>query len=293
MLSGVSRASVVGTGPYSFSGVRLEGDRLVRLVFMDEAGLSKPEHEPFIVVAGVIIHADNSLNGVESQLERIMRRRIPARHWDGFVFHAMELFNGGGKVFKRQKDDFIGPPEWPLHRRLEIAEEIMSIPKKFSLPIAIGFVEKAKFAKDFESADLGINDKTLAGHAIAFTSCSVFIEQWMRLNAKNENCLLVVEQNERARTLIRTNQRWNQDKKAVEILDEAAKKFFPFRKIRQDPLFQDKQPSSALIVSDFCAYVVKKGLVNDERYRGLYDLIRKNIIFFEDEDNPFLVAQSA
>jgi hypothetical protein len=43
----------------------------VRLVYMDEAGISKATQEPFVVVAGAIIDADRVLNGVENQLERI------------------------------------------------------------------------------------------------------------------------------------------------------------------------------------------------------------------------------
>jgi hypothetical protein len=49
----------------SFSGAPLEGNKIVRFSYMDEAGLSKPEEEPYLVVAGVIVNADSDLNGVE------------------------------------------------------------------------------------------------------------------------------------------------------------------------------------------------------------------------------------
>jgi hypothetical protein len=74
----------------------------VRLVYMDEAGISKAAEEPFTVVAGVVVHADHQLNCVESALERILIRHIPERVRDGFVFHATELFNGG-KTLRREK----------------------------------------------------------------------------------------------------------------------------------------------------------------------------------------------
>ncbi len=74
----------------------------MRLVYMDEAGISHQAQEPFLVVSGVILHGDRDLNGVENQLERIMHRNIPERLRDGFIFHATEVFNGGkhqiGKV---------------------------------------------------------------------------------------------------------------------------------------------------------------------------------------------------
>jgi len=46
------------TGRRSFTGHRLSGDQLVRMIYFDAAGLSNPKHEPYIVVAGVIIHGD-------------------------------------------------------------------------------------------------------------------------------------------------------------------------------------------------------------------------------------------
>jgi hypothetical protein len=41
------------------SVVPLQGDKIVRLVYMDEAGISKATQEPFVVVAGVIIDASS------------------------------------------------------------------------------------------------------------------------------------------------------------------------------------------------------------------------------------------
>ena len=77
---------------------------------------------------GVVVHADYALNGVENNLERILQRHIPSRLRDEFVFHATEIFNGG-KTLKREKDNLVGPREWPIERRLAIAEEIMELDK--------------------------------------------------------------------------------------------------------------------------------------------------------------------
>ena len=272
-----------GLGPYSLSGDRLEGKKLVRLAFIDEAGISKPEHEPFLVVAGVLIHGDNALNGVENELERIMKRHILPVHWDDFVFHATELFNGGGKIFRREKSNLIGPPQWPLERRLRIADEIMAIPKKFALNIAFGFLERAQFPVQFDIPDdWPPGEMVVAQQVSAFSTCTLFIEQWMRRNASGENCLLVVENNDKAKTLLRNIHQWHQSKRVAMVLDEFGKQLLPTRKIRQDPLFQDKRPSNALIVADFCAYVFKRILMNDQRYRRFFDPIRKQTIFFSD-----------
>ena len=254
----------------------------MRLAFMDEAGISRPEEEPFLVVAGIIVDGDNALNGVENQLERIMKRHIPPEFWDDFVFHASELFNGGGKVFKRTKSDFIGPPQWPLDRRLEIADEIMAIPKKFALDITYGFIERATFKDHFHFPDATSGQITIAQQVAAFSTASIFIEQWMRRNASGENCMLVVENNDQAKALMRDMHQWHQGNKVADVLNDFGKKLLPFRRIRQDPLFQDKRPSNALIIADFCAYVGKKILMDDKRYGRFFEPIRKRVISFDD-----------
>jgi hypothetical protein len=260
----------------------LRGKKLVRLAFIDEAGISKPQQEPFLVVAGVVIHGDNALNGVENELERIMKRHISSVHWDDFVFHATELFNGGGRVFKREKLNLIGPPQWPLDRRLRIADEIMAIPKKFALNIAFGFLERAKFSAEFDiPATWSSGEMVVAQQVCAFSTCTLFIEQWMRKNTSGENCMLVVENNDEAKAVIRNTNQWHQSKKVTAVLDEFSKKLLPLRKIRQDPLFQDKRPSNALIVADFCAYVFKRVLMKDQRYDRFFEPIRKRVILFQ------------
>jgi hypothetical protein len=122
----------------------------------------------------------------------------------------------------------------------------------------------------------------IAQQVSAFSTCSMFVEQWMRRNASSENCMLIVENNERAKTMIRNVHQWHQSKKVNSVLDEFGRQLLPLRKIRQDPLFQDKRPSNPLIVADFCAYVWKKILMKDDRYGRFFEPIRNQIIFFGD-----------
>lgn len=74
---------------------------------MDESGISNPEQEPWLVVVAVAIDADKKLTPVERHLDSLVRRFTAQQHQESFVFHAKELFNGGGEIFKR--DD----PCWP------------------------------------------------------------------------------------------------------------------------------------------------------------------------------------
>jgi hypothetical protein len=212
-----------------------------------------------------------------------MLRHIPKRLQDGFVFHAMEVFNGG-KMLKRLKPDISGPEEWPVARRLAIATEIIDIPRKFKLPIAIGFVERASFPREFRLPD-GIPESeiTITAHVSAYMNCAMIAEQWMRKETSNKKCLLVVENNDEARTMIGDVQRYHQDKTIVELLDEKSRVYFPFRKIQEDRLFQPKKPSNPMILADFCAYVFKQFLVNKPLYKQFINQIRGNLISFEED----------
>ena len=87
----------------------------------------------------------------------------------------------------------------------------------------------------------------------------------MRREASDEVCLMVVEDNDQARAVIRDTQSYYQNRDIAETLNEKSRKHFPFRKIKEDPLFQTKRKSSPLQVADFCAYVFKRHLMGDDQ----------------------------
>jgi hypothetical protein len=182
-------------GPRSLSGAPLAGDNIVRFVYVDEAGLSNPKHEPVLIVAGVIVNADQQLVALERHLEKLMMRHIPREHHDGFVFSAKDLFNGNKTVFRR--DD----PQWTLSKRLEIADDLAAIPAKFRLPICIGMYNRVSNTQNVD---------VVGQHALAFMSCAMSAEDWMRRNSPNEVCMIVAENNDSAKKLISDSQRYHQ-----------------------------------------------------------------------------------
>jgi hypothetical protein len=266
-------------GPVSLSGHPLEGDRIVRLVYMDEAGLSNPKHEPVLAVAGVIVDADRKLIAVERHIEKLAARWIPDEQRQGFVFHATELFNGGGKVFRRHD------PDWPLAKRLEIANSLADMPRRFGLPVAVGFINRTNdpgIQRIVEGTDT--RDPTVAAHLLAFMSCAMQVEHWMRQNTSGEVCMLIVEDNEQARRVIR-EQLTELQKPDSGSLDESHKKHFPLRKIKQHPLFEPKQPRSVLQLADFCAYVAKRVFArpDDARWARFYEPMYRQVVKLSPE----------
>jgi len=276
--------SAASQGPRALGGGPLAGDSLMRLVYIDEAGLSNPDQEPFLVVAGVVIHADKNLVAVERALDKVIARHIRPEHQDGFILHAKELFNGGGRVFTRNE-----PQPYPLSKRLEIADDITAIVTKFRLPIALGFLERGTFPDDptyEEWRDADAAQRTVISHVVAFMSCTMFVEQWMRKEASNEVCLLVVEDNQQARTAIRENHLYHQDPNIAKFLTGRMRNHFPFRKIKEEPLFQPKRPSSVLQLADFCAYVGKRMLMEKDAPNKKYERFSKAILANAITINP-------
>jgi hypothetical protein len=77
------------------------GKKIMRFIFSDEGGISR--NEPFVVVAGIVVRADEKLVPLEQELQYLIERHIPTEHRRGFVFHATEIWSGTGKIFKEPR----------------------------------------------------------------------------------------------------------------------------------------------------------------------------------------------
>lgn len=262
-------------------GSPLEGNKLVRLVYVEEAGTS--QKEPVLSVAAVIVDADRQLLAVERHIDKLVERWIPEHQREGFVFHATELFNGthggSGKPFER------GHPDWPMSKRLEIADSLAAIPKRFGLTLTAAWLERTSFPHtnrallDWNKRPQG--EKALLAHVCTFLACAAKVDQWMRQKTNGEVCLLVVEDHEQARSTIRAVQNRYQQASVTALMVDEGKEFFPLKRIKEDPLFQAKRPSSVLQLADFCAYTVKKLVASDSRYLRFYEPLKERFHAFE------------
>lgn len=252
---------------HALGGGELIGERIVRLVYMDEAGIGNPAEEPHVVVSAVIVNADEQLLILERYLDALITEYIPAEHQKDFVFHATHLFNGGGPVFKRDK--------WPIESRLKIADELSAIFGRFGVYMTFGWVERADFPKTFDlPEDMKSGQKTVAANVVAFVQCAMAVEKWMQENTSNEVCMLIAEDNKQSRQIIKDTQRYHQNAANYDVMTDEERKYFPFTKIKQDPLFEPKKRLSILQLADYCAYVFKRFLMEDKRYNRFLDPFR-------------------
>lgn len=238
----------------AFGGGELHGEKLVRFVYLDEAGIANPKHEPFVVVAGVIIHADKQWKAIENYLKDMIADLIPEDRRNGFFFHAKDQFHGSG----------LTPREvFPKEARWEMIRELCSIPKQFDLPVVVGCVERSSHA--VRNPGNTSHDLTLSAQAIAATCCVHVIERYMREAAdKEEVASLVYEDSPNAKKLIKDVQNYLKSS-SIEGLNKISgggewAKYLPLERIVNSPHFAEKEDTSILQIADACAFAIKRKL---------------------------------
>lgn len=240
-------------GPCSLSGVRVEGTKLVRLVYLDESGISV--HEPVTVVAGVVINADQHWMRVDDYVRDLIDEYVPKEHRDGFIFHAKDLFHGSGLVFDKRK--------YPIEKSHEALLKLVSIPATFQIPIVSGHL--------FKRPSTGFDKQALRyepgrNHTMAFSFCALAAERYLRHDAEPlEVATLVVEDNtdtrrrvkEMHRLLRGTLPRSEEGDEILSVLLEYAADCLPIRRIVDTVYFADKQDAFLLQIADACALMIR------------------------------------
>jgi hypothetical protein len=244
---------------------------------MDEAGTSK--HDPYAVVAGIVVHGDDQIIPLEEHLEYLVQKHIPAEDREGFVFHMTNVWSGT-KYYKNRDI-------WPIERRVEIMDDLVEVPERFELPIAFGFVDKADHVKRHP----GIADDTkkvgIFTHAVAFSTCTLVVEKLMREVWPDEIAQLVAEDNDHAQATVRSvhaSYRNPRDPMYSEIDHE----LLPHQRIRGSVQFAGKSESRPLQVADMCAFFIRGHLNGRSNAERFYDrLKRRMIVLPKGEKSPY------
>lgn len=260
----------------SLSGHPLEGHNIVRMIYLDDAGLSNPLQEPFVVVAGVMVDADRQWLELERHLEALADTHAPPERRDEFFFHATELFSGGG-FFPRDK--------YPREERWKILDELMAVPKKFKLPIVAGWVERAKLAEKFPNLDRA----TLTVHAqsIAYMICTYAADLYMRKGKdvrEGEVATIVMENNNQARKQIAAMHMFNRNPKNAEVLYSYKLGDLVLKRIIGSPHFEQKGQSSPLQLGDVCAFAIKRHLMRTPESARFYAPIQRGMVILDKSE---------
>jgi hypothetical protein len=248
------------------------------MVYLDEAGISNPAQEPYVVVAGVLVHADRVWQALEARLNELVLQYVPPEKQEGFWFHATELFSGG-KNFPRD--------EWGREERWKILDELVALPRRLKLPVIAGWVERAKLATKYPGLDttaLSINAQT-----IAFAICTYGIDLYMRQGldvAEGEVAAIVMENNDQARSQIRKFHDFNRNPKNHTLLKSKNFGEFAIQRIIGTPHFEEKGGSSPLQLADVCAFAVKRHLMRTPESERFYSPLKSSMILLDKAELP-------
>jgi hypothetical protein len=237
----------------------------MRMICLDESGIST--NDPCAVVAGVIMHPGKQVKALDDYLRSMVEDYVPPELREGFTFHATEIYSGK-KRFDKER--------WPMELRWKVLDELVSIPKKFDMPIVMGFVPKGKLRRDYASFEQ--RDIDLAAHAISFTIALVAANMYMqRRGDPDEMASVTVENSDHARTLIRTTHDFIRNPAQVAQLPDEVAMYLPLDRIIDAVTFAPKA-SSALQVADAVAFAIMRRLRRGRECERFYDPLEPNII---------------
>lgn len=220
----------------------------MRLAYIDEAGIS--EREPFAVVAAVVVDGDRQLKGLENGLSELADACAPADKRAGFIFHAMELYNGG-KTLTRT--------DYPREHGRGFLKSLVQIPADNGMEVAMHFIEKAAITDPLFRPKKASERATLY-HQMAFIGCVVSIEMLMRTRYPGEIAHLVAEDNTQSRKLLKEAHTFLKSKEMVAGLPSAIRAVLPLHHIVDTVFFAEKTESSALQLADACVFAIRRHL---------------------------------
>jgi hypothetical protein len=223
----------------------------MRLIYVDEAGTSAPE--PVTVVVGLIVDPDRHWLAANSAISRLLQK-VPTSIREGFISHAKSILNG------RKYQD-----EWSLQSRRQFLLEMMSIPRRFGIPIAM-----AKVNREVDGCEgVGPLRKEEFQHAMAFEMCIEQADDYMRkYSASNEIAIVLAEDVPNIRNVIKRLVKGTRNSGGWRCKPEHQKpskaqlasgtvlkeKLMAITRVVDTVLFFEKKEGPLLQIADACAF---------------------------------------
>ncbi len=233
-----------------------------------------------MVVAGVVVHADDKLIPLERELDRLVRKHIPKQQQSGFVFHAKEIWSGTGKVFGDRE-------RWTLDSRLLILRDLARLPRRLDIPIVHEAFKRKALLDDHppEKEVPSAHEVSVAAHAVAFASCTLRIEQFMRAYYPLEVAQIVAEDNDQVRKMLKgVHDGFRFPEKSPGIWPN---NILPLRSIRGSVHFASKDKSGPLQLADLCAFVIRGYLSGHPRSGRLYNRLKSMMFMSARKDENY------
>lgn len=247
-----------------------DSECIVRFSYFDEAGIANPKHEPYTVVAGIMIHADDQYQYLQKYILDIADDLVGKDRPQDFVFHAKELWHGG-KFFPRDK--------WSREKRFEILGHLTDIPRKYQFPLIYACVERAKFPAKNPADRKSRAQATRKCHMLCFLSCLSQTDEFVGAMYPGEMAFVVAEDHNEHRVMLRDGANILGNPRLAQIIkDDPGVSWKPNTHLVDEPLFQKKSGNSPLQVADVCAFILSRHFAADSYIAPLVEKIKPQLI---------------
>ena len=231
----------------------------MRFIYLDEAGISGPE--PVTVIAAIIVEADIQRAEVFRNMANIVRSRVLLEHRPTFIFHAKDIFGGGG-VFDRK--------QFSLDNRLEIIAELAKIPKSLNVPICFSYRHR-NFGKG-QTSD--IPKVEIDDYFIALVQVIAYANSYIRLNCPNEVGVVVSENNNELRRRASRVNSFLANREMAAHAPESLRQHLPVTNLVGPVYFAEKHEEPLLQIADTCAFIVRRFVSGQSNGEKLMSALR-------------------
>jgi Protein of unknown function (DUF3800) len=268
-------------------GGALSGDgNVVKLVYIDEAGISNTIHEPYLVVAAIVVNPDKQWRDLERYYDDLANELFAdfEQHPDvdpyRFVFHAKDVWHGNG-AFDRRK--------WKLQERMKVMSRLAQVPSLFNLRVGLGIIDRERFREEMLRQTPAASPRYIQAmcHTIAFVYAIQDVDAELEKNAPDEVAMLIAEDAP-------------QTKKHISMLHEgytashvgyedAPKDAFLSKRIVDTVHFAKKDQSLLLQIADHCAFIAKRKAMKCPHVVPFYHQIKPQFLAYKKNRGSFLV----
>lgn len=234
----------------------------MRLIAVDEAGTSV--NDAVTVVASVLFHSAEQIAALESHLDEVRSKHIPAEYREGFVFHAKTIWSGG-------KPPFEDKTAWPHLRRVEIIKDVLAARATLGFSVSYGYALKDPDATG------NMVDYAHWRHMTAYTLSLCGCERYLRQHAA---------EGEVAAMLAEDHPTHGHDLEALhrDIVSPTTDfpiypELIPMKHVAPTLIRQKKTGSPLLQYADACAFALRRFFSGKEDARPLLDALKGPLEF--------------
>jgi hypothetical protein len=237
--------------------------KIVYLLYLDDAGVTgtnlSDRQQPYHVLTAVPIR-ETTWCDVEKLLLDLANKRVPRSEQPKFEFHAQDIFNGSGGIFKKNR------AFWTPQRRFELFEEFLKVIADCKLPIIYAAVHKRRLRDQYNTP---YNPRDLA-----FLLCAERVERWFCQDAPDEKGMFIADETSASgkAALRKSLRQYRRIPIPLGIRNEK------LEHVIETIHFVDSRESLGVQIADACSYLIKRHHCRKANSEDFYKIIKGNVV---------------